>query len=338
MLSGFFTNKDVVAEDFATFAAGILSNGVLADKTDTLKITASGGMTVSAATGYCWINGFFGKAEIAESLTLSTASGIYPRYDRIVARLDLLQKAIYLAVIEGVPALNPTAPSIIRDGTYYDLGLALILIPAGSLSVTNANIIDTRMDEAVCGGVTARTSDKLTLEGKLDKSEITQYVSIGDIKATARATAPSKWMICDGRAISRTTYSELFLAIGTTYGKGNGSTTFNIPNLKGRVIAGYDSSNEKFDAIGKLGGKETHKLTVEEMPSHAHTIPKIGNTNSFTAGQCFEFNDSALRSYNENYIDKYEISGYINATGENVAHNILQPYMALNYLIFTGVE
>lgn len=333
MLSGFFTNKDVVAEDFAAFAAGILSNGVLADKTDTLKVTASGGMTVKAATGYCWINGFFGKAETEESLTLSTASGTYPRYDRIVARLDLLQKEIYLTVIEGSPSETPLIPSIVRDGTYHDLGLALIFIPAGALEVTEENIEDTRMDEAVCGGVIARTAEKLALEGKADRSEIASFVTVGDIKATASVNPPSRWMICDGRAISREIYSELFLAIGTTYGEGDGETTFNIPDLRGRVIAGYNADNTSFNAIGKTGGEEKHTLTASEMPSHTHEVYMTTGA----SGEYEKYSDGIRQDAINSNSGVVNTISMLTSTGGNTAHNILQPYMALNYLIYTGV-
>ncbi len=333
MLSGFFTDKDVVAEDFAAFAAGILSNGVLADKEDTLKITAGGGMTVTANKGYCWINGFFGKAEATEYLALSTASGTYPRYDRVVARLDLLQKEIYLTVIEGTPSETPLIPSIVRDGTYYDLGLALIFIPAGALEVAEENIEDTRMDEAVCGGVIARTAEKLALEGKADKSEIVSFVTVGDIKANASVNPPSRWMICDGRAISREIYSELFLSIGTTYGAGDGETTFNIPDLRGRVIAGYNADNGGFNAIGKKGGSSAHNLTIDEMPSHTHNMKVV----SAASGDYEEYSgglDSSATYDNAGVLKT--ISG-ITSTGGGASFSLLQPYITLNYLIYTGV-
>jgi hypothetical protein len=74
----------------------------------------------------------------------------------------------------------------------------------------------------------------------------------------------------DGAAVSRTTYSDLFALIGTTYGAGNGSTTFNVPNLKGRVPVGLDGSQTEFDALGEAGGEKAHVLTIGEMPAHTH--------------------------------------------------------------------
>lgn len=95
---------------------------------------------------------------------------------------------------------------------------------------------------------------------------------VGSVIQYAGSSAPdASWLICDGSAISRTTYAALFAVLGTTYGAGNGSTTFNIPNLKGRVAVGLDSGQTEFDALGETGGAKTHTLATGEMPSHTHT-------------------------------------------------------------------
>lgn len=79
-----------------------------------------------------------------------------------------------------------------------------------------------------------------------------------------------EFMIPDGRALSRTAYETLYDLIGTTHGAGDGSTTFNIPNEKGRVAVGRDSAQTEFDAMGETGGAKTHTLTTAQMPSHTH--------------------------------------------------------------------
>lgn len=96
----------------------------------------------------------------------------------------------------------------------------------------------------------------------------------------AGTSLPAGYLWCDGAAVSRTTYAALFAAIGTAYGSGNGSTTFNVPDLGGRVPVGYDSGDSDFNANGKTGGAKTHTLTVSEMPSHNHG----GTTGSGGAG------------------------------------------------------
>ena len=95
-------------------------------------------------------------------------------------------------------------------------------------------------------------------------------VPVGTIQAFASATAPADYQKADGRAISRTDYKNLFAVIGTTYGSGNGSTTFNLPNLKGRIVVGMKSGDTDFGTLGKTGGQKTVALTVEQMPSHTH--------------------------------------------------------------------
>jgi microcystin-dependent protein len=92
----------------------------------------------------------------------------------------------------------------------------------------------------------------------------------GSIQAWATNTAPEGWFLCDGAAISRTTYSDLFATIGTTYGTGNGSTTFNLPNIKGRTIVARDSTQTEFDILGESNGAKTVTLTEAQMPVHTH--------------------------------------------------------------------
>ena len=157
-------------------------------------------------------------------------------------------------------------------------------------------------------------------------NEIKQVVNAnapaGVISMYAGSTAPSGWLICDGRAVSRTTYSRLFSAIGTTYGAGNGSTTFNLPNFKGRVPVGLDTSQTEFNSLGKTGGEKKHTLTINEMPEHNHGLPgRLVNTDGSgivreLSGQDNANNNSS--SYN---------------TGGGQAHNNLQPYITVNYII-----
>ena len=106
----------------------------------------------------------------------------------------------------------------------------------------------------------------------------------GSVIPYAGTTSPAGWLLCYGQAVSRTEYGALFTAIGTTYGSGDGSTTFTLPDLRGRVIAGVDNMGGSAasrltsttitggaDAAGEVGGAQTHTLSSAEMPSHTHT-------------------------------------------------------------------
>ena len=148
-------------------------------------------------------------------------------------------------------------------------------------------------------------------------------VVIGSIQMFAGSVSPSGYLICDGSAISRNTYSALFNVIGDTYGVGNGSTTFNIPNLKGKVPVGLDSLQTEFDTLGESGGEKTHTLTTPEMPSHNHTFTAWNNTNT----------DTSDIFTNDWRLDPGSGTWGTSNTGGGLAHNNLQPYLVMNYVI-----
>ena len=160
------------------------------------------------------------------------------------------------------------------------------------------------------------------------KNTINTNTPVGSISLFAGATAPSGWLICDGSAISRTTYANLFSVIGTTYGVGNGSTTFNIPNLQGRVPVGLNFSDTDFNTISKTGGEKTHKLTVYEMPSHTHEEQAVANPNSGGPGIRGTFNGQEGSG-----LSSYPTGIQSGNSGGNQPHNNLQPYIVMNYII-----
>ena len=98
---------------------------------------------------------------------------------------------------------------------------------------------------------------------------------IGNIILFTGQTIPEGYLVCNGSAISRDDYADLFDVIGTTYGSGDGSTTFNLPDLSGSVAIGVSSTH----SIGVSGGEETHILITNEIPSHTHTVPAHGHGN-----------------------------------------------------------
>jgi microcystin-dependent protein len=205
-------------------------------------------------------------------------------------------------------------------------------------------------------------------------------VPSGTINQTARATAPTGYLLCDGSAISRTTYSNLFDAIGTAYGAGDGSTTFNIPNLKGRVPVGYDPSQSEFDALGETGGAKTHTISATELPSHTHSGTTNGQSNDHSHGFSATTSTGGAHTHdiygsnggsagvsisvtsNTNNDRSWYLAGGLagsagshnhtvsgntggtssnhthsfttdGGTGSGAAHNNLQPYVVLNYMI-----
>ena len=148
-------------------------------------------------------------------------------------------------------------------------------------------------------------------------------VPTGTVSMFAGSSAPSGWLLCQGQAVSRTIYSALFSAIGTTYGAGNGSTTFNLPDLQGKFALGKSSSY----ALGSTGGAATVTLTTNQIPAHTH---KASNYKALTGWQ----GDSP------GFFLSDDVQGGSTATGPNTgstgggaAHENMPPYQTVNYII-----
>src|SRR5262245_37247508 len=103
----------------------------------------------------------------------------------------------------------------------------------------------------------------------------TAPTSVGFIAMWGGLTAPGGWLVCDGAAVSRTSFAELFAAIGTVWGNGDGRSTFNLPNLVGRFLRG-DS------AAGKTGGSDKVTLGNNNVPVHTHSVTDPGHGHAVT--------------------------------------------------------
>lgn len=143
----------------------------------------------------------------------------------------------------------------------------------------------------------------------------------GEIKAIAGNAIPDGWLLCDGSELSKTTYPKLYAAIGDLWGVPNSSSNFKLPNLNGKVPVGYDSSDTDFDTVGKTGGKKTHTLTINEMPAHTHS------RNYYSSDWCANGTKSG---YHGSGTGTQTNTG---STGGGAAHNNLQPYAVIKYII-----
>jgi microcystin-dependent protein len=141
--------------------------------------------------------------------------------------------------------------------------------------------------------------------------------SPGDVKFSARATPEAGWLVADGSAVSRSTYAALFSAIGTQFGTGDGSTTFNLPDLRGRVPVGKGQLGN----IGTLGGSD-NVAVASRSPVHTHRVQ--GDTAIPNAGQSFNTSTGDVPSANTD----------IHTHGVDVTSGIGGPtYLVLNPFI-----
>lgn len=171
------------------------------------------------------------------------------------------------------------------------------------------------------GQVLGKLSDTDYNVGWIDK---TDGVPIGSVFPFAGTTAPEKYLICDGSEVSRSDYANLFSVIGTSFGLGDGSTTFNIPNLSGKIPVGLDTTDDDFNALGKTGGSKTHTQTAEEVGRHRHGIPRSGNSSSAGYNSVFGSTSTGDNIYTK----------YFPTNDEDVQPmDIMNPYNTFNYII-----
>lgn len=179
------------------------------------------------------------------------------------------------------------------------------------------------------------------------KDDISNAVPVGTIHAFAgdvssSSNVPDGYLSCRGQAVSRTTYAKLFAVLGTTYGNGNGSTTFNVPDLRGRVIVSQATTGSLFNTRGLTGGSNSATLTVDNLPEHNHKLgDKQHNAYAFNWGtQAYAtvwINGTTATAGNATsgnplYTIQNEWDNTA-STGNGESFSIIQPYMVLNYII-----
>jgi len=185
------------------------------------------------------------------------------------------------------------------------------------------------------------------LRARVETLENRGELPIGVIIPAAKQNPSNSWLLCDGTAYSRTTYAGLYGVIGDTFGAGDGSTTFNVPDLKGRSPIGVDVTGSRVSealALGATGGSSTHTLQTSEMPAHSHTITDPGHVHFPVSGSNF-YHTGIARALAAGATGAFDFGVAQANTGSNVTgitidnagggdqHNNMPPFMAIHYFI-----
>jgi prepilin-type N-terminal cleavage/methylation domain-containing protein len=212
-------------------------------------------------------------------------------------------------------------------GNFYILELN------GSNLQVSTSVVQT-MTQVVAGLLPMSTVDGLVVKMSVTPPGVAlASVPVGAMIPWPSVAIPDGWLVCDGAAVSRVDRASLFAVIGTTYGAGNGTTTFNLPDLRGRTVVGLDNMGGVAAHVitgawaGNMGGtfgEEKHVLTVGEMPAHTHSLGTTLNPNGSGNGEL-----------EGSYGNAHSINHAANSAsvGGGTAHNIIQPSMAVNWII-----
>lgn len=169
-------------------------------------------------------------------------------------------------------------------------------------------------------------------------------IPTGGLLAYGGASAPSGYLLCDGSAVSRTTYAALFAVLGIAYGPDDGSTTFNVPDLRGRSPLGSGQGTGLSNrSIGQIGGEETHAQTTAELAAHTHTatVTDPGHGHHYDGGSTAGTGARALRATDlqtdgmTTTVDQTGISVSNATTGNGTAFNVMNPFIVTNFIIKT---
>ena len=287
--------------------------------------------------------------------TTNIGSGLSPNLRAIQAVVAAWRDGVQWGglVVSSVSGTNTITGTVSPTPTAYASGMKFRLIPANSntgAATFNASSLGARnifLNGAALVGYELRKNCPVELVYDGTQFNIVSGAHGGDgtaiatVKAHAGSTTPNGYLACDGSAVSRTTYADLFAVVSTTYGVGDGSTTFNVPDCTGRVIAGKESSATRLTSgasgvdggtLGATGGNQnmhqhTHTATVTD-PGHAHNM-QVSGTQS--AGLLFQ--DGGAANANRNTDSATTGITVANANAGSGSSQNVQPTIVLNYMI-----
>lgn len=168
----------------------------------------------------------------------------------------------------------PGAGYLLTDGTNFMNGVPIA--PVTGLTVTMQNVGGGLVSGTLGAG---RVYAGNTIAGTIGGGGAADPLLVGTVFAFASTTPPTGCLLCNGGPVSRATFPDLFALLGTTYGAGDGSTTFGIPDLRSRMIVGSGQGTGLTNRLlGASGGEETHVLVLAELAAHAHGMANHTHT------------------------------------------------------------
>lgn len=263
---------------------------------------------------------------------------------------------IAVAGTADVSPISTFAATIVDDTSASAVRTTIGLGDLATLNTVGSSQIDTNAVTAselnISGNGTSGQAITSDGDGSFSYTTLAVGFSSGMVIPFAGTSAPTGFLMCGGQAVSRSTYSDLFAVIGTTYGVGDGSSTFNLPDLQGRVVAGKDdmsgsSANRLTDAVtgglngdtlGDTGGTESHTLTSAQsgLRQHNHTATTTAVTPiSSTSSPDFTIETQNARNEGTNSSLFTTTINNSSALDASEAHNNVQPTIILNYIIKT---
>ena len=320
-----------------------------------IKNSTSGGYSLTIRQGDGAAGGSAGDGEVSvengvSAWVFTTGSGTNSKVHILnVGSSSIADDAITTAKI----ADDAITSALIADDAVVTASIAdnaITLALMADDSVGASELVDNSVGASalnISGNGTAGQVIASDGDGSFSYSTLSTGFVSGMLMPYAGTSAPSGWLLCYGQAISRSTYSTLFSAISDTYGVGDGSSTFNLPDLRGRVVAGQDdmggvSANNltnqtgglNGDTLGATGGAETHLNTSAQsgLPAHSHSA-----TTTFTTVFGSNGSSGVLTDSNRQTSTGTASTTIANASTQDAsqAHNNVQPTIILNYIIKT---